>query len=91
MPNDTEFTLSLFDNTALPGWTQHARLDAADTDECDPANDDDDDSDTPPPAPTQAARGSSYYLAGDRELARGWPARARDNSDAVLARTAKVP
>ena len=23
MPNDTEFTLSLFDNTALSGWTSH--------------------------------------------------------------------
>ncbi|MDR3488591.1 MAG: hypothetical protein P4M05_27265 [Bradyrhizobium sp.] len=23
MPNDTEFTLSLFDNTALSGWSHH--------------------------------------------------------------------
>jgi len=72
MPNDTSaFTLSLFDNTALSGWTQHTRLDATDPDACDPANDDDDDdSNTPPPATTQAARGSNYYLAGDRELGR---------------------
>ena len=84
MPNDTSaFTLSLFDNTALSGWTEHARLDATDPDECDPANDDDDDSNTPPPAPTQAARGSNYYLDDDRGLARGWPARARDNITAI--------
>jgi len=83
MPNDTSaFTLSLFDNTALSGWTQHALLDAADTDVCDPANDDDD-SDTPPPATTPVARGSNFHLAGDRELARGWPARARDNIAAI--------
>ena len=23
MPNDTEFTLNLFDNTALTGWPHH--------------------------------------------------------------------
>jgi N12 class adenine-specific DNA methylase len=83
MPNDTSaFTLNLFDNTALSGWTQHALPDAADTDACDPANDDDD-SDTPPPATTPAARGSNFYPAADRELARGWPARARDNIAAI--------
>ena len=83
MPNDTSaFTLNLFDNTALSGWTQHALPDAADTDACDPANDDDD-SDTPPPATTPAARGSNFYPAADRELARGWPARARDNITAI--------
>jgi N12 class adenine-specific DNA methylase/adenine-specific DNA methylase len=83
MPNDTSaFTLNLFDNTALCGWTQHALPDAADTDACDPANDDDD-NDTPPPATTPAARGSNFYPAADRELARGWPARARDNIAAI--------
>ena len=83
MPDTSAFTLNLFDNTALSGWTQHTRLDATDPDACDPANDDDDDSNTPPPATTQAARGSSYYLAGDRELGRGWSARARDNVTAI--------
>jgi N12 class adenine-specific DNA methylase/adenine-specific DNA methylase len=83
MPNDTSaFTLNLFDNSPLSGWTQHAMPDAADTDACDPANDDDD-SDTPPPATTPAARGSNFYPAADRELARGWPARARDNIAAI--------
>ena len=33
MPTDTEFTLSLFDNTALSGWTHHALQAAADPDE----------------------------------------------------------
>jgi N12 class adenine-specific DNA methylase len=86
MPNDTSaFTLSLFDNTVLSGWTQHALLGAADTDACDPANDDDndDDSNTPPPATPPIAHGSNFHLAGDRELARGWPARARDNITAI--------
>jgi hypothetical protein len=30
MPNDTEFTLSLFDNTALSGWTHHTPPTVAD-------------------------------------------------------------
>ena len=41
------------------------------------------DNDTPPPAADPVARGSNFHLAGDRELARGWPARARDNIAAI--------
>ena len=41
------------------------------------------DGDTPPPAAAPVARGSNFHLAGDRELARGWPARARDNIAAI--------
>ena len=84
MPNDSSgFTLSLFDNTALSGWTQQTASDADHQDHLDPANDDDDDSNTPPPAPTPAARGSTYAHDDDRGLARGWPARARDNITAI--------
>ena len=36
MPTDTsEFTLSLFDNTALSSWTHHALQAVADPDEAD--------------------------------------------------------
>jgi hypothetical protein len=82
MPSDTSaFTLSLFDSTALPGWTHHARQTLPDPNETDPANDDDDDP-TPPPA-NPAARGSNYHLPGNRALTRGWAARARDNIAAI--------
>ena len=42
MPNDTEFTLSLFDNTALSGWNHHALQAVAEPDEADEADADDD-------------------------------------------------
>ena len=87
MPNDTEFTLSLFDNTALSGWNSHALQAAAEPDDIDEADaeqaDTDTDDDTPPPA-DPVARGSNFRLAGDRNLARGWPARARDNIAAII-------
>jgi N12 class adenine-specific DNA methylase/adenine-specific DNA methylase len=82
MPSDTSaFTLGLFDSTALSGWTHDALQAVSDPNETDPANDDDDDP-TPPPA-NPAVRGSNYHLAGNRELARGWAARARDNIAAI--------
>ena len=90
MPSDTEFTLSLFDNTALSSWTDHARPTVADADEADraiiydAADDAEDDGDTPPPPADPIARGSNFRLAGTRELARGWPARARDNVTAIV-------
>ncbi|MGD0108992.1 MAG: hypothetical protein ABSC06_33915, partial [Rhodopila sp.] len=102
MPTDTEFTLSLFDNTpsagipsanadgtlassALSGWNSHARQAAVEPDETDPddADNADRDGDTRPP-PDPAARGSNFRLVGDRDLARGWPARARDNIAAII-------
>ena len=82
MPNDT-FGFTLFDNTALSGWTYPAPSTAADMCAFDAADDDDD---TVPPeaAPAApAARGSNFHLAGDRDLALGWPARARDNIAAI--------
>jgi N12 class adenine-specific DNA methylase len=80
MPNDTEFTHNLFDNTALSSWnspTLHAVTplhEIADVDEAD---------DSPPPPYEPAARGSNFHLDGNRALARGWPARARDNIAAI--------
>jgi N12 class adenine-specific DNA methylase len=82
MPNDTEFTLNLFDNTALTGWTHHALRAICHPDEADDAEADED-GDTLPPAADPIARGRNFHLAGDRELARGWPARARDNIAAI--------
>ena len=43
MPTDaSDFTLSLFDNTALSGWTHHAPQAASDPCEADQADADDD-------------------------------------------------
>ncbi len=83
MPNDSDFTLSLFDSTALSGRHSSAlhavtELDEADLNEADEAETDEDDG-TPQPVATPVAQGNNFHLAGERELARGWPARARDN------------
>ena len=86
MPDAAQYTLGLFDSTAI-GWT----LDVP----CSPSflaplpdspPEDEDDAPPPPPAaaPSRAvARGTNYVLAGDRPLARGWAARARDNIAAI--------
>ena len=89
MPNDTDsFTLSLFDNTALSGWNHHTLASCRRTPTrpmmpMRPMT-------TPTKTatyrrsrPTPVARGSNFHLAGDRELARGWAARARDNIAAI--------
>ena len=47
MPSDTEFTHSLFDNTALTGWTHHAPPILSGSYEVDPDDDDVIDDDTP--------------------------------------------
>ena len=81
MPTDTsEFTLSLFDNTALSGWTHHTPQAVEDPNEVD---DPDDDTTPPSPPAAPAARGHNFHLAGDRELAQGWPARAQANIAAI--------
>ena len=70
MPTDTsDFTLSLFDNTALSGWTHPAPPAVADSYEADgaDADDADEDGDTPPLAAAPVARGSNFHLAGDRD------------------------
>ena len=38
---------------------------------------------SPPREPGPVANGSNYVLDGDRALARGWVARARDNIAAI--------
>jgi N12 class adenine-specific DNA methylase len=85
MPNDTDFTLSLFDNTALSSWNSHTLHAVTEPDETDPddAGDADQDGDAPSPSADPVARGSNFHLAGDRALARGWAARARDNIAAI--------
>jgi len=79
-------TLGLFDNTALSGWNSQALQAAAEPDQtdADDADDAEQGGDTLPPPADPAARGSNYRLKGDRSLARGWPARARDNIAAII-------
>jgi N12 class adenine-specific DNA methylase/adenine-specific DNA methylase len=87
MPTGTsEFTLSLFDNTALSGWNHHAPRAIAEPDETDGDDADQADPDEAgdmPPAADPIARGNNFHLDGDRDLARGWAARARDNIAAI--------
>jgi adenine-specific DNA methylase len=85
MPTDSDFTLGLFDNTALSGWgprTLHAITGPEETGPDDV--DESDDGDTRPPATDPVARGSNFRLPADRDLARGWAARARDNIAAII-------
>lgn len=90
MSHDDPFTIDLFGNTALSsplglGVTAFGS-------NFEP--DDDPDPTTPapalpiaavvrPPSPTCRARGLNFHLADDRELARSWKDRARDNIAAI--------
>ncbi|RWJ57405.1 MAG: class I SAM-dependent methyltransferase, partial [Mesorhizobium sp.] len=90
MSNDDPFTIDLFGNTALSsglglGVTAFAT---------DPDHDDDPPPSTPalaapvataarPPAQDRRERGLNFRLVGDRGLARGWKARARDSIEAI--------
>ena len=76
MPDAAQFTLGLFDNTAL-GWTVPV-----------PEPDEDDDADATVAVAAPSRKQSTvpainYSLPGDRSLARGWPSRARDNIEAI--------
>ena len=78
MPDASQFTLGLFDTTAL-GWTIH-------TPKAEPETylpDVDEDEDQNPPARAAIRAGVNYYLDSERALARGWLARARDNIAAI--------
>ena len=96
--DDSDFTLSLFDDTPLSGWTHHEPPIGANSYgaiEAD-ADGDREDGDVAPSATAPAKRGSNFHLAGDRALARGWPARARDNIAAIslskiLGQTGRAP
>jgi len=77
MPDAAQYTLGLFDSSAL-GWTVPTPTAGPA-----PANADADDEPHAPAAPAPPERGLNYALSGDRRLARGWPARARDNIAAI--------
>ncbi|HXQ21254.1 MAG TPA: hypothetical protein VN812_06230, partial [Candidatus Acidoferrales bacterium] len=79
MPDAAQFTLALFDSTGLGTSVQApARVPAADAADLHKA-----DAESPPRESGPAANGSNYVLDGDRALARGWVARARDNIVAI--------
>jgi len=81
MPDAAQYTLALFDSTAL-GWTVDVpRSETPSTDPVVPIADRIGDA---PPAPAvRPIRGTNYVLTGDRPLSRGWAARARDNIRAI--------
>jgi adenine-specific DNA methylase len=79
MPDAAQFTLALFDSTDLGTSVQApARVRACDEPDLNAAA-----VELPPHEPGAAANGSNYILDGDRALARGWIARARDNIAAI--------
>jgi adenine-specific DNA methylase len=79
MPDAAQSTLGLFDTTAL-GWTVEAPR--AEQNQPDPTSAErDNESSEYSPAPQD--RGKNFYFDGDRNLARGWAVRARDNITAI--------
>ena len=80
MPDASQFTLGLFDSTAI-GWTVATPKAEPEPDLPEP------DADDPITQPTAVQAtvplGTNLYLDSDRALARGWPARARDNLAAI--------
>ena len=79
MPDAAQFTLALFDSTGLGTSVQApARVHAADAADLHEA-----DAEPSPREPGPTTNGSNYVLGGDRALARGWVARARDNLAAI--------
>ena len=77
MPDAGQFSFGLSDTDAL-GWTIHTPTAAPAPF---PPALNPDDGDTPPPE--AAPRGTNFHLDAERTLARGWPARARDNLVAI--------
>jgi N12 class adenine-specific DNA methylase/adenine-specific DNA methylase len=94
MPDAAQFTLGLFDTTAI-GWTvdlPQPKATAASEPTDDATAEQPERTDTTPPP----LRGTNYYLEGDRRLGRGWMARARDNIAAIrlsrsLEESGRVP
>jgi len=79
MPDTAHDTLGLFDNTAL-GWTvetPRAEAQPATRASTEPDAESAREETAPP------VRDKNFYLEGDRSLARGWTARARDNIAAI--------
>ena len=79
MPDAAQDTLGLFDNTAL-GWT--VETPRAEPQPATPASTEPDTESAREEA-VPPVRGKNFYLEGDRSLARGWTARARDNIAAI--------
>ena len=80
MPDASQFTLGLFDSTAI-GWTIDTPKAEPTAPLPEPSTDDTDNQ--PTTEPVTVPRGANFYLDTDRALARGWPARARDNLTAI--------
>ncbi|RWJ81360.1 MAG: lactate dehydrogenase [Mesorhizobium sp.] len=94
MSNDDPFTIDLFGNTALSSGLGLGVTAFATGFDADPDHHDDPPPSTPapaapvataarPPARDRREHGLNFYLLGDRGLARGWKARARDNIEAI--------
>ena len=97
MPDASRFTLSLFDTNPAAGfaadggdgllsgsalgWT--VPVPAAEAWPAPPATESDDSDEPEAPKPAVEPRGANFHLHADRALARGWPARARDNIAAI--------
>ena len=77
MPDAAQYTLGLFDSSAL-GWTVPTPTVAS------PAAEERDEEPEIVPAPTAQGRGVNFALDGDRRLARGWSSRAKDNVAAIV-------
>ena len=88
MTDTDSFTLGLFDSTALSSWIPATPTPVWDSDESDEQDENSAEhtanGDTPSPIAGPAVRGRNFHLTGDRDLARGWPARVRDNIAAIL-------
>ncbi len=80
MPDAAQFTLNLFDITAL-GWTIHTPKAESEPPPAELNCDDEDD--RPPQGTDTQPLGANLYLDSDRALAPGWAARGRDNVAAI--------
>jgi len=80
MPDASQFTLGLFDSTAI-GWTVSTPKAVTETGL--PAPEADETENQPAAVRAMVSRGTNLYLDSDRALARGWLARARDNITAI--------
>nr|WP_294506281.1 helicase-related protein [uncultured Rhodopila sp.] len=97
MPDASRFTLSLFDANSAAGLAldgaggnlagsilaRDVPAPAAGAWPATAAKDREDGDEQPVPQPADKPRGTNFHLDSDRPLARGWPARARDNIAAI--------
>ena len=83
MPDASQFTLGLFDNSAL-GWTIHTPKPEPQLEAPGLVDAEHDRADEQAVRGGDAQpRGQNFYLDSERMLARGWPARVRDNIAAI--------